>query len=47
MVSGKFVMSCGYAMEMFDLAEEAFDQIAIFVDGGIKAAPCGGGTPRS
>ena len=28
---------------MFDLAEEAFDQVAFFVDGGIEAAPCGSG----
>ena len=30
---------------MFDLAKEAFDQIAILVDDGIEAAPCGGCDP--
>jgi hypothetical protein len=30
---------------VFDLTEEAFDQIAIFVNRCIKAAPCGSGGP--
>lgn len=27
---------------MLDLTEEALDQIAVFIDDGVKAAPCGG-----
>ena len=38
-VSGELVVSCGDAAEVFDLAKEALDQIAILVDRGIKGAP--------
>ncbi len=35
-------MSCGDASEVFDLAEEALDQVAILVDCCVKATPLGG-----
>ena len=38
-VSGELVVSCGDAAEVFDLAKEALDQIAILVDRGIKCVP--------
>ena len=41
-VSGKFVVLGCDASEVYDLAKEAFDQIAVFVDYGVEAAPCGG-----
>ena len=41
-ISGEFVVACGDRAEVFDLTEEALDQIALFVDRGIKAAPCRG-----
>jgi hypothetical protein len=41
-VSGEFVVARGDATEVFDLAEEAFDQIAILVDCGVKGAPTRG-----
>ena len=31
-VSCEFVVSCGDTSEMFDLVEEAFDEVALFVD---------------
>ena len=34
-VSGELVVSCGNAAEVFDLAKEALDQIAILVDRGM------------
>jgi hypothetical protein len=40
--SGAFVVSCGDAAKVYDFAKEAFDQVAIFVDCGVTAAPtCG------
>ena len=44
-VSGEFVVARGDASEVFDLAEEAFDQVSVFVDRGIEAAPFGGDGP--
>lgn len=41
-VSGELVVSGGDAPEVFDLVEEAFDQIAVFVERGVKASPLGG-----
>ncbi|GLJ00269.1 hypothetical protein Sbs19_40860 [Sphingobium sp. BS19] len=41
-VSGEFVVPCCDAPEVVDLAEAAFDQIAVLVDCGIEAAPFGG-----
>ena len=41
-VSGELVVAGGDAAEVFDLAEEAFDQIAVLVDCGVEAAPLGG-----
>lgn len=40
---GELVISNGDAREVFDLDEEASDQIAFFVDGSREAAPCSGG----
>lgn len=40
-VSGEFVVSGGDAPEVLDLVEEAFDEIAVFVEGGIEASPLG------
>ena len=44
-VSGEFVVARCDASEVFDLAEEAFDQVSVFVDRGIEAAPFGGDGP--
>ena len=44
-VSGEFVVSGCDASEVFDLVEEAFDQVTVFVDRGIEAAPFGGDGP--
>lgn len=41
-VFGALVISCGDAPDVFDLAEEAFDQVAVFVENGIEATPRGG-----
>lgn len=40
-VSGELVVPGGDATEVFDLVEEAFDQVAIFVDHSVEAAPLG------
>lgn len=40
-VSGEFVIACCNTTELFDLNKEAFDQIAVVIDCGVKAAPSG------
>ena len=41
-VSGELVVSGCDTFEVFDLVDEAFDQVAVFVDRGIETAPFGG-----
>jgi hypothetical protein len=41
-ISCEFIVSCVAAAEVFDLAEEALDQVAVLVDCGIEARPTGG-----
>src|SRR3546814_11819464 len=42
-VSGGLVKSGGDAAEVFEFVEEALEEVALFVEGGVEAAPCGGG----
>jgi hypothetical protein len=42
-ISGELVVSGGDASEVFDFAEEALDEVAFLIEGGIEAAPLSGG----
>lgn len=47
-VSCEFVVTCSDAAEVFDLAEEALNQVAVLVDCGVEATPtCGCGSTRN